>query len=230
MSTKKTFILYCIHISVIRMKTRVILIIGLLILCFIAPALADQEDIIGQAYSDDRALTVQIEKVTESDTSDIFSPFNYPPDQYKFITLYYSLYNPSANDVDYEFNVSVRDQANRIFTTDVFILGEKVPAGGKLLNRAKYYAVYRNSSTIQLVWTDKQPNPPWYHYDTVIDVNFPSPTPIPTITPTPTVTVTPTPTPTARPAGNCLPFLPIGAVLGGVGGLGLLTKKYRPGR
>jgi hypothetical protein len=214
------------------MKTRVILIIGLLILCFIAPALADQEVTLGSTYSDDRALTVKLEKVVETDTSDIYSPFNFPPDKYKFITLYYSLYNPSDRDVTYEFNVSIRDQANRIFNTDEFILGEKVAAGGKLLNRHKDFAVYRNSTTIQLLWTDKQPNPPWFHYDTVIDIVFPSPTPIPTTSPiTPTPTSTPTPTPTrTSPVGQCLPFLPIGILLAGVGSAGLLTRKYGPGR
>lgn len=213
------------------MKLKAILIIGLLTALFAAPALADKAYIMDTMYSDDRAVSVHFEKVVGTDRSDVFSPFNFPPDQYYFVTLYYSLYNPSKSDVNYEFNVSIKDQANRYFYTDEFILGETVPAGGSLQNRHKDFAVYRNSTNLQLAWTDKHPNPPWGHYDTLIDIRFQEITPTPTATAVAPPAATPTPTPLpASPLKQCLPFLPIGLVLGGVGGLGWLTKKYRGGR
>ncbi|WP_254591215.1 hypothetical protein [Methanocella conradii] len=174
-----------------------------------------------------RAVLVHFEKAVESDTSDVFSPVNFPSDQYKYVTVYYSLYNPSDKDVEYEFNVSIRDQANRYFYADEFILAEKVPAHGSLQNRVKHFAVYRNSTSLQLVWTDKEVNPPWDHYDTFIDLKFQDATPTPTPTPTPTSTPTPTP---SNPAGQCMPFLPVGLIIGGVGGAGLLINRHNKRR
>jgi len=216
-----------------HLKLRVILIIGLFIICLSAPALADRVDYMGVTYGEDqngnpRALSVHFDKVVESDTSDIFSPMNFPPDKYKFIALYYSLINPSDKAVYYEFNVSIRDQADRYFHTDPAI--DTVPAAQKY-DRVLYFAVYRNSTNLQIVWTDKEVNPPWLHYDTLIDINFQDITPTPAATPTMAPTVVPTPTPKpASPIGQCLPFLPIGLVLGGVGGMGWLTRKLRNGR
>jgi hypothetical protein len=214
-----------------HMKLKVILIIGLFILCLSAPALADRVDYMDVTYGEDqngnpRALNVHFDKVVESDTSDIFSPVNFPSDKYKFITLYFTLINPSDKAVRYEFNVSLRDQANRYFHTDPVI--DTVPAEQKY-NRVSYFAVYRNSTNLQIVWTDKEVNPPWFHYDTIIDINFQdiTSTPSATVTPTPTATPTPTQAPSAH---GCLPFLPIGLIIGCVGGLGLLAKHHRNGR
>ena len=222
------------HISVICMKYRVILIVGLLIICFIAPALADLTEPMDVMYSENRAVTVRFEQVVESNTSDVLSPFTYPPSQYEYITLYYSLYNPSDSDVSYDFDISIQDQANDLFPANDFILAETVPAHSSLQNRVKHFAVYKNSTSLEFVWTDKMPNPPWTDFITTIPINFappsppPTPTPMPTLLPTPTPT--PVPTPVPGPLSGCLPFMPIGAVIGGVGGMGLLTKKLRIGR
>jgi hypothetical protein len=212
-----------------QMKLRVILIIGLLTLAFVAPAMADRAYVMDATYAEGRATSVHFEKVVETDKSDVFSPFNFPPEKYKFVTLYYSLYNPSDKDVNYEFNISIRDQADRYFYTDEFILAEKVPAGGMLSNRHKDFAVYRNSTNLQLVWYDKEPSPPWNHYYTYIPIELTDITPTPSATATPTSTPTPTPTPTP-PAQGCLPYLPIGLIIGCIGGLGLLARKHGPGR
>ncbi len=209
------------------MKLRFIPIIGLLILAFVAPAMADRVDVMDTTVSQDqhgnpRALSVRFEKVVETDTSDIYSPFNYPPEKYKFIRLYYTLFNPSDKDVDYEFNVSIRDMADRYFYTDEFILGEIVSAGGSLV-RHKDFAVYRNSTNLQLVWYDKEPNPPWDHYYTYIPIELTDITPTPSATQAPTST--PSPSSTAAPAWGCNPFLPIGLIIGCVCGLGLFARK-----
>lgn len=217
-----------------HMKLRVILIIGLLTLVLAAPAMAYRDYPMDVTYSRDnsgnpRAVGVHFQDVSENDYMDKFSPFNYPPEKYKFIVLNYSLINPSDKDVYYEFNVSIRDQANRYFYTDEFILSEKVPAYSDLQNRRKSFPVYKNSTNLQLVWTDKEVNPPWEHYDTLIDINFQDVTPTPSATPTATVEPTPTPTPPA-PTQGCLPYLPIGLIIGCIGGLGLWARKYRTGR
>jgi hypothetical protein len=217
------------------MRYRVILIIGLLALCLIAPAAAYRVDPVDVTYSEDnngnpRAVAVHIQDVSEWNSSDKFSPYKYPSDKYKFILVNYSLINPTSSDVSYEFNISLQDQANRKFYTDNFIVGENVPANGKLDNRQKAFAVYRNSTTLQIFWTDKETIPPWDHYDTVIDIHFQDPAPAPTATPLPTATPTATPTPTPAPTGGCLSFLPLGLIIGSVGCVGLLTRKYRSGR
>jgi hypothetical protein len=232
-NTKKNLILQGIHISVMHMKLRVILIIGLLAACLIAPATAYRDYPMDVTYSEDdvgtqRAVAVHFQDVSEYDQSDKFSPYKYPPEKYKFILLNYSLINPTDRDVTYEFNVSIRDQAGRIFYTDQFILGETVPAHSSLQNRQKDFAVYRNSTNLQIVWTDKKLTPPWGHYDTVIDINLQDVTPTPSSTPTPVPTATPTPTP--APAQGCLSFLPLGLIIGSIGCVGVLTKKYRSGR
>jgi hypothetical protein len=215
------------------MKLGVILIIGLLTLAFVAPAMADRAFVMDRTVSEDlngnpRVLSVRFEKVVETDRSDAYSLINYPPEKYKFITLYYTLFNPSDKDVNYEFNVSIRDQADRYFYTDEFILGEKVPAGGSLA-RHKDFAIYRNSTNLQLVWYDKEPEPPWDHYYTYIPVEMTDITPTPSVTPKAAPTSTPTPTPTP-PAQGCLPYLPIGLIIGCIGGLGLWARRHGPGR
>ncbi len=216
-----------------HLKLRVILTIGLITVLLAAPALAYRDYPMDVTYSLDnngqpRKAAVHFQDVSENDYMDKYSPFNYPPDQYKFIIVNYSLMNPSDSPVTYEFNISIRDQQNRYFTTDEFVLGETVPPHGNLVNRRKSFAVYRNSTNLQLVWTDKEINPPWTRYDTVFDLDFQDVTPTPAATPT--STPSPTPTPTPAPSGGCLPFLPIGLAIGCMGGLGLMAKKYNNGR
>jgi hypothetical protein len=220
---------------VIHLKPRVIFIICLLVLFLSAPAFAERVDYLDVTYGQDqngnpRTLSVHFDKVVETDTSEIFSPMNYPLDKYKFITVYYYLSNPSDKDVFYELNISIRDQANRYFYTDEFIHGETVSAGKNTMERRKDFAVYRNSTNLQIVWTDKDPNPPWEHYDTFIPLKFVDVTPTPSATAVPAPTPTPTPSPTPSPAGGCLPFLPIGLLICSIGGLGLFARQYRGGR
>src|SRR5271157_1223947 len=213
------------------MKTRALIIIGLLVLCFITPAFADTTYNLDKMFSDNRAVNVLFENVVVSNSSQSISPFNYPPDQYEYVTVYYSLYNPSASDIGYEFNISIKDQANHYYAqaVDEFIGPDNVPAGGHV-DRRNDFAIYKNTTNFWIVWTDKQINPPWNHYDTVINVTtLATPTPYP-VTPTPTVSATPTTAPTTAPNGNCLPFLPLGLLLTVVGGIGLLSMKYRNGR
>ena len=233
--TKKAFISQGIHISVMLMKLRAILIIGLLAICMIAPAAAYRDYPMDVTYSQDnkgdpRAVAVHFQDVSENDYSDKFSPVKYPPDKYVFILVNYSLINPTDHDVTYEFNISLKDQANRYFYTDQFILGEIVPAQGSLQNRQKPFAVYRNSTNLQIIWTDKETDPPWFHYDTLIPIKFQGITSTPAATPTPTPAATPTPTPTHAPAGGCFSFLTLGLLIGCIGCVGIISRKYLNGR
>ena len=82
------------------MKCRIMLIMGLLIACLIAPVLADRVDIIDTTY--DHKVQVQFNKVVEKSTSEIYPPQNYPLTDYKFVTFYYTLYDPTSNDIRYD--------------------------------------------------------------------------------------------------------------------------------
>lgn len=211
------------------MKPGIILIIGLLALAFVAPAVADRVDVMDKTVSQGETgyampLSVRFEKAVESDTSDAFSPVNFPPDKYKFVTLYYTLINPSNNSVHYEFNISIRDRAGRYFTTDPAI--DNVPAGQQY-HRAMYFAVYRNSTDMQLVWYDKDPSPPWNYYYTYIPLEFTDITPTPSVPPATAPSSSPAPT---QSTPGCLPYLPLGLLVGSIGGLGLIARRRGQGR
>ncbi len=205
------------------MKLRIMLIVGLLVACLIAPVLADRVDIMDTTFK--HKVDVKFEKVVEKDTSDIFPPQNFPPNEYKFVTLYYSFYNPTGSDIRYEFNISIKDQNGNIFTGENFLVAETVPANGNLLGRYKEFAIYRNSTDYNFIWIDKKTDAPWQEETQTVPITYPEPTP----EPAESVTTTAQATPTAVPGSgtqHCLPFLPLGVVIGGFGGMGILSKRY----
>lgn len=215
------------------MKLRMMLIVGLLIASLIVPALAAERTSEGfpETFSGNHKVTVTYEKVVEKDTSDIYPPQNYPPVDYKFVTLYYSLYNPTDSDIKYEFNVDVQDQNGIVFKGENFNIWELVPSKGSLLNRYKEYAIYRNSTQYQFVWHDKGIDAPWLDTTTYVNVTFPEPTPEPANTISASAQPTATPAPTQVPiTQRCLPFLPLGIVIGGFGGIGLVSKNFLKNR
>jgi hypothetical protein len=206
------------------MKYRVMLIMGLLIACLIAPVLADRVDVMDTTYN--HKVQVRFDKVVEKSTSDIYPPQNYPPTDYKFVTLYYSFYNPTSSDVRYEFNIMIEDQNGNYFAGENYLIAETVPANGNLLNRYKEYAIYRNSTDYYFVWQDKQSESPWLVQNQTVPITYPAPTPEPTEAVTATAQTTPTTSPNVPITNRCLPFLPIGAVIGGFGGMGILSKRF----
>ncbi len=207
------------------MKLRIMLIVGLLVACLIAPVLADRVDVMDTTFK--HKVDVKFEKVVERGTSDIYPPQNYPPTEYKFVTLYYSFYNPTSIDARYDFNIDIEDQNGNIFKGENYIVAENVPANGNLLNRYKEYAIYRNSTDYYFVWHDKQIDAPWLDTTTPVNITYPEPTPEPAGSVTATAQATPTPTPgNGSVTQHCLPFLPLGAVIGGFGGMGILSKRY----
>lgn len=206
------------------MKLRVMLIMGLLVASLIAPVLADRVDVMDTTYN--HKVNVRFEKIVERGTSDIYPPQNYPPTEYKFVTLYYSFYNPTSTDLRYDFNIDIKDQNGNVFTGENYIVAETVPANGNLLNRYKEYAIYRNSTDYYFVWQDKQVDSPWLETTSTINITYPQPTPEPTAATTPTAQATPTAVPNTPITQHCLPFLPLGAVIGGFGGMGFLSKRY----
>lgn len=213
------------HSMVVYMKLRIAIIVGLIAAFLIAPALAAERVSLDFPQThENHKVTVTLEKVVEKDTSDVYPPQNFPPSLYKFVTLHYSLYNPTDSEIRYDFNISIMDQNGHVFEATNFLIAERVPAHGSLQNRYKEYAIYRNSTQYQFVWHDKEKEAPWNYFTTYINVSFAEPTPEPTVIATPYVTAKPSPTP--EPVGKCLPFLPLGMVVGGFGGLGLLSRKY----
>ena len=105
-----------------------------------------------------------------------------------------------------------------IFTGENFVVAETVPANNNLV-RSKEYAIYKNSTDYYFVWTDKQTDAPWLPWINTINITYPAPTPEPTDAITPTAQATPTTAPNVPITNRCLPFLPIGAVIGGFGGM-----------
>lgn len=210
------------------MKFRIIFIVALLIAGLIVPAFAAER--LSQDFPmtfNNHKVTVVFDKVYESDTSDIYPPQNYPPSEYKFVTLDYSLYNPTSSDIRYEFNISIEDQNGNTFSGENFEVAETVPANGNLLGRYKEFAIYRNSTNYHFVWIDKQVDSPWLPWISTVNITYPMPTPEPAESATATAQATPTPTPVSgSTTQHCLPFLPLGAVIGGFGGMGILSKKY----
>lgn len=206
------------------MKCRVMIIVGLLIACLIAPVLADRVDIMDTTYK--HKVEVKFEKVIEKSTSEIYPPQNFPPTDYKFVTLDYSFYNPTSSDIRYEFNVDIEDQNGNVFSGENYLIAETVPANGHLLNRYKEFAIYKNSTDYYFVWHDKQTDSPWLDQTSIVNITYPEPTPEPTDAATPTAQATATPVPNVPITQKCLPFLPLGAVIGGFGGMGILSKRY----
>lgn len=205
------------------MKLRIMLIVGLLVGCLIVPVLADRVDIMDTTFK--HKVDVKFEKVVERSTSDIYPPQNYPPTEYKFVTLYYSFYNPTSSDLRYEFNVVIEDQNGNFFAGENYLIAETVPANGNLLGRYKEFAIYANSTDYYFVWQDKQTDAPWLVQNQTVPITYPAPTPEPTESITATAQATATAVPNVPITQRCLPFLPLGIVVGGFGGMGVLSKK-----
>lgn len=207
------------------MKVRITILTALLALLLITPAFAAETTYPINKIYDHNGIRIELEKIVESDTSDGYSPFNYPPSEYKFFKLYYYLSNPSQEDKRYQFKMYVQDESGKVYSSDEFTTAVSLPAGSRKAY-IKEYAVYRNRSDFQLIWYD-------FDYENFMDTTtyikieaVPTPTPTPLPTEVPQVSKVPTPTPTPAPTGGCAPFLPLGLMLGGIGGMVLLARNH----
>lgn len=204
----------------------ILFIFGLSVMIFITPALAADETYLISKIYEHNNIRIELDKVIVSDQPVGYSPMNFPPSEYRFVRLYYTLSNPTDTTTKYQFKMFVQDDRGREYKSDEFTLAEVMPAGSRK-NFVKEYAVYRNSTLVQLAWYDMDK-------ETLNDINtyirfdsMATPTPEPTATPEPIVTIAPSEVPDTMPSvSKCLPMLPIAMVAGGFGGIGILIRRY----
>ncbi|MCD1295728.1 hypothetical protein CUJ83_12035 [Methanocella sp. CWC-04] len=211
------------------MKSKIMLITALMVLCFVTPALGAEDNIsyVNQVY-ENKGIQIHFDRIEVSDKPTGYSPINFPSSEYRFIKLYYSLYNPTNENVKYLLNVTIRDDDGKIYLSDEQTTSESIPPEQKYY-RLKEFAVSRNSSYYTLLWN-------YFDWDAFMDKSTEvytirpdataTPTPTPVATVTATATPTPTPSPTPSPGTGCMPFLPLGLFIGGVGGMVLIGRNY----
>jgi hypothetical protein len=202
---------------------RKILLATLLLAFFvIAPALAapDTTYYPGQVVlKDDSGLQIELNSIVASDLprGSLFNTF--PPDQYRYFTIYFTKYNPTDHDIRYQFNITIVDSNGRVYTSEDNVLATSLGAGRRVSDEPKEYPVARNATGLFLRW---------YHLNTFLNEYewqnialetqpeaTPTPTPAATATPTPTTAASPTATAKPTPADGFLPVLALGLVASG---------------
>ena len=203
----------------------------LLAFFMIAPALAAPDTTYyanPSILNDDSGLQIQINSIVASDLPRGSLIYTFPPDQYRYYTIYFTKYNPTNHDIRYQLNLTFMDSNGTMYTSEDNILATSVGAGIHVSDEPKEYPVARNATGLYLRWTHL--NTYLNEYDwTNIQIGadqVASPTPTPTATATPTPPPTPSPTATAKPApaDGFLPLLAIGMVAGCLG-LTRITKR-----
>lgn len=212
------------------MKLRFIFIITALTLLLIVPALADDAVYQINQYYSTGEYNLNVEKAVLSDKATTFSMINYPPERYNYLRVHYWIDNPTNNSIKVQLKLYAQDDSGAIFQASSFLLADPIPANQRVY-RVKEYAVPKNSTYYTVIWNyfDKGD-----FEDKSVRVYTIVPGAVVTPTPTPTVVITPTPspvtTPTATPSTNglnCMPMLPLGILLGCVGGMVLVSKGYK---
>ncbi|HEY3272939.1 MAG TPA: hypothetical protein VGJ92_04200 [Methanocella sp.] len=202
---------------------RKILLATLLLAFFVvAPALAAPDTTYYTqplVLNDDSGLKIEINSVVASDLphGSLFNTF--PPDQFRYYTVYFTKYNPTDHDIRYQFNISFVDSNGTVYTTEDNILATGIGPGIRVADEPKEFPVARNATGLYIRW---------YHLNTYLNsyewTNIalltetpptPTPTPAPTVKPTPTSAATPTATAKPTPADGFLPVLAIGLVASG---------------
>jgi hypothetical protein len=180
--------------------------------------------------SDDTGLQIELRDVTVNDQPLGSWIFQYPPSEYRYYVLYYTLYNPTSSDIRFQFQINFIDENGTIYETEDNTLATGVGAGKRVSDEIKEYPIPKNAKGLHLRWR---------HLDTFIndyvwtDINLSthqSVTATPTGAPSSAATATPTqaasPSATAKPSptSGLLPLLAIGIVAGGFV-LARLTRK-----
>lgn len=215
------------------MKLRITIIAALIALVALAaPAWAAEQTLYADPMklTDDKGIVIEIDHVKVSDMPTGYSTFNYPPTEYKFYTLYYTLSNPTDERLRYQFLIHFVDDKGRSYTSEEFNLADWLNANSRTSLQPKEFAVYRNATGVHLEWTHINQ---YWRNETVTNITLveagtetAAATPTAEATPQPTATPTPTPTPTPTSASKpCLPFLPMVVLAGGAGAAGVFVKR-----
>ncbi len=191
------------------MKLRIAIIaalMALIALMLAAPAYAADKTYYTepQILTDDTGVVITIDHVKVSDLPEGYSIFNYPPTQYQFYTLYYTLSNPTDQRIRFQFNINFVDDKGRSFTSEEYNLAEWLNPNDRSTLQPKEFAVYRNASDVHLKWRhiDRYWNNETATTITLVEEIKSSPTitPTPEVTPTRMATPTATQSPTPAPA------------------------------
>jgi hypothetical protein len=214
---------------------RKIALAGILLAFFaVVPALAEPDTIYYASPSilkDDNGLQIELREIVASDLPKGSIIFTYPPEQYRYYVLYYTLYNPTDHDIRYQFDISFMDSNGTVYKTEDNILATGIGAGRRISDELKEFPVPRNATGVYLRWRHLNQYLNSYEWTNINVSTQQTVTPTPTPTPAATVTATPTPaaaSPTATakptPVDGLLPLLAIGIVASGFV-LARITKK-----
>ena len=212
------------------MKLRITIIaalMALMVLMLAAPAYAADKTF----YTEPRILTdgtgvvVTIDHVKVSDMPEGYSVFNYPPTQYQFYTLYYTLANPTDQKIRFQFRINFVDTKGRIFTSEEYNLAEWLNPNDLSTLQPKEFAVYRNATDVHLEWKHIDR---FWNNETMTRINLVEDIKSsPTITPTQVVTSTQVATPAATQSMKPTPApgFELLLTLAGLGSVGLLVNR-----
>jgi hypothetical protein len=212
------------------MKLRLMFIITALTLYLAVPAFAEDAVYQINQYYSTGEYNLNVEKAVVSNKATTFSMINYPPERYNYLRVHYWIDNPTNNSIKVQLKLTVQDDSGAIFTASSFLLADPIPANQRVY-RVKEFAVPKNSTYYTVIWSyfdkisfeDKA-----VRVYTIVPGAVMTPTPTPVVTPTPTPSPVSTPTPTPSTNGlNCLPMLPLGVMLGCVGGMVLVSRGYK---
>jgi hypothetical protein len=202
---------------------RKILLATLLLAFFvIAPALAEPDTTYYAqpvVLKDDNRLQIELNSIVASDLPRGSLIYAFPPDQYRYYTVYFTKYNPTDHEIRYQFNITFVDSNGTVYTSEDNILATGIGAGIRVSDEPKEFPVARNATGLYLKW---------YHLNTYLNeyewtniavsphqAATPTPVPATTATPTPTPAASPTATAKPAPADGFLPLLAIGLVASG---------------
>lgn len=202
---------------------RKIALAGILLAFFvIAPALAEPDTTYytqPAILNDDNGLQIEINSIVARDLPSGSLMWTYPPDQYRYYTVYFTKYNPTNHDIRYQFNITFVDGNGSIYTSEDNILATSVGAGRRISDEPKEYAVARNATGLYLKWYHLNTYLNQYDWTNIALETEPAATPTPTAAPTTAATPTPAASPTATakpaPADGFLPLLAISLVASG---------------
>ncbi|HMK48099.1 MAG TPA: hypothetical protein VK436_15870 [Methanocella sp.] len=218
------------------MKLRVFITIALIFLLFSTTVYAAKDRIFypsQKLLQEDSGIIVEIDHIKLSDTSIGYSPFNFPPTEYKFYTLYYYISNPTNDSIKYEFRIHFADDQGREYTSEEYNLAEVVNPHSRGPEQ-KEFAVYRNASGVYLRWDHIN-----HYYNTMETTNISliedlGPTATPAASPKATViasaTVSPTSAPTTSPTvapSTLSPYITIMSIAIGAGAISLISGRLR---
>jgi hypothetical protein len=207
---------------------RKILLAALLLAFFVvAPVLAEPDTTYytqPMILKDDSGLQIELNYIVASDLPRGSLIYSFPPDQYRYYTIYFTKYNPTTHDIRYQFNITFMDSNSTVYTSEDNILATGIGPGIRVSDEPKEYPVARNATGLYLRWYHLNTYLNEYEWSNIALVSQPetTPTPTPAATAIPTSTPSASPTATAKPtpADGFLPVLAIGLVASGL----LLTR------